>query len=107
MLSLAEAEAIRENLEIGLKAVLEGLDWGLTHSNKARAEAVIWQTIDDEDVAYLVGLMLNAGVRIPAASAAVRALAQISHQYKVGTILLPRFLESWRFYSRNGLGFWL
>lgn len=105
-LTVQEAEAIRANLEFGLRTILQAMDDAITHSNKAHAVSTIW-VMDDEDIAFLVQEMLAAGLRIPAAAVAVRALANSVNQLKVGAILLPRFVQTWNHYATNGIGVWM
>lgn len=90
----------------GLQQVEEGLDKALTASNKQRAEAQIWSIIDDDDNGFLVDLMIQAGMRVPAAAYAIRALANSAWQLRLGGILVPKFMATWQFYAEHGgMGF--
>lgn len=80
----------------------EGFDKAITLSNKRHAEAQIWSIINDDDNAFLVDLMVQAGMRVPAAAYAIRALANSAWQLRLGSILLPRFMETWQFYATMG-----
>ena len=83
-----------------------GLDKAITASNKQHAEPQIWSIINDDDNAFLVDLMVQAGMRVPAAAYAIRALANSAWQLRLGGILLPRFMETWHFYAEHGgMGF--
>jgi hypothetical protein len=56
----------------------------------------------DEDRVFLVELAMQAGMRVPVAAAAVRALANSAYQLRLGTILIPRFMDTWQFYAAHG-----
>lgn len=108
VISEGERATIRENLLFGLQQFEIGLDKAITASGKRHAEAEIWSLIDDDDNGFLVDLMLQAGMRVPAAAYAVRALANSAWQFRLGNILLPRFMDTWNHYAAQGglgLGF--
>lgn len=102
--TIAESEAaeIKENLIIGLEEFEKGLDGAITHTNKRGAEAFIWQTIDAKDNGFLADLMIQAGMRIPAAAAVVRALANSAWELRLAGIVGPRFMQTWEHYTTNG-----
>jgi hypothetical protein len=107
VLTPEETEGIRENLLIGLQTLEKNLDDIITHTNRQVAEAQIWGTIDDEDNAFLVDLMIQAGMRVPAAGQVVRYLANAAWQYRLGMMLVPRFVQTWNFYlDHGGIGRW-
>ncbi len=97
-----EAADLRENLIMGLESLWRGADELITATNKAGQEAFIWQTIDREDNEYLADGMLRIAKKVPAAAYAIRAMSNASAHLRTGTILLPRFIETWRFYSQMG-----
>lgn len=100
--SAAEAAGLRDNLISGLESVWKGMDELITFTNKLKADAYIWQLTPTADTEYIVDTMLTIAQRVPAAAAAVRALAQVSHQLRIGMILMPKFMHMWQFYATNG-----
>lgn len=74
----------------------------ITATNKRHTEAYIWQTIDDEDTAYLVDNLLRLGMRQKAVAAAVRGIARANVMLNVGAIMMPRFVQMVEFYASNG-----
>lgn len=100
----SEAEAIRENLLIGLVEFEKGLDGAITATSKGH-DAWIWQGIDEEDNKFLADLMVQAGMRIPAAAYVVRTLANSAWQFRLAGITGPRFMQTWNHYSQFGFGF--
>jgi hypothetical protein len=93
---------LRGNLTEGLKAFWVGTDQVISFTNKAKAEAYIWQDIDDDDTAFLAEGILRMAMRHKAAAAAVRGIAQSSYMLRTGAILLPRFIQTVQFYATNG-----
>lgn len=101
-ITASEASGIRDNLIEGLTAFFKGADDLISITNKEHKEAIIWQLVNDEDTAYLVDTMLLIARKVPAAAMAVRALAKVSHELRIGTILIPRFYATWQHYSSAG-----
>lgn len=85
-----------------LRTVWKQTDELITNTNKQKADAFIWQTIDDEDTTFLADCILGAGMRMPIAAYAVRKIAESWNYYRAGVILLPRFVSTWRFYAEHG-----
>lgn len=86
----------------GLREFEKGLDGIITATNANGVEAIIWQTIDDEDNSFLADLMVQAGMRIPIAAAVVRTLANSAWQFRLAGIAGPRFMQTWNHYTTNG-----
>ncbi len=101
-LDAKEVVALRDNLIEGLKAFWGGLDNVISYTNRKRTEAYIWQTIDDEDTAFLADAILNIARKNKAAAAAVRGIARASNSLRTGAILMPRFMQMVQFYADNG-----
>ncbi len=101
-MSADEATALRENFVEGLKAFWESADNVITFTNRKHSEAYIWQTIDEEDTGFLADVLLAMGLRNRAVAAAVRGIVQARASLRVGSILLPRFVQTVNFYAENG-----
>lgn len=89
---------------IGLVEFEKGADGVIGFTSKGH-EAWIWQGIDNEDNQFLADLMVQAGMRIPAAAYVVRMLANSAWQFKMAGIMGPRFLQTWHHYAMYGFGF--
>lgn len=101
-LASGEANSLREPLVDGFLRVWELTDETITHTNRARAEAQIWVTIDREDTGILVDALLSFGRANPVAAQAVRGIATLFVQLEIGMILVPRFWRTWNFYLQHG-----
>lgn len=97
-----ESKELRPRMVLVLQTVFRYMDFGITATNKAHAEAYIWQTIDPNDCETIAGLLVESGKRSPIMAVAVRKLS-LSYKYmQVGIITLPRFLQTYKFYMENG-----
>lgn len=101
-LSLDEATGAKPMMVNALKKFWQGTDDFISATNRQKAEAIIWQLIDDEDTEYLVDRLLGAGMVSRPVAAAVRGIARSYHLLNTGMILLPRFMASVQFYSQHG-----
>lgn len=101
-LDVDEASAIREDVIYGLEQLEAGVDEIISNTNKAREEAAIWSTIDREDNEFLADGLIHWALKDPAVAWAVRGIAHSSNLLRAGVILLPRFVESVRFYASHG-----
>jgi hypothetical protein len=105
-LDAKEANALRDNLIEGVTAFWQGCDNVITYTNRKHTEAYIWQTIDEEDTAFLVDAILNIATKNKVVAAAVRGIARTSRMLRAGAIMMPRFMQTVQFYADNG-GFYL
>lgn len=92
-----------------LKEVWRYADEALSLSNKAGKKVgtdtpPIWRSIDTEETYIIVDALIRAGMANPYIATAVRGVAQAYHQLEVGIILMPRFVETWKFYAEYGFG---
>jgi transcriptional regulator with XRE-family HTH domain len=101
-LSADEAKAIRQDLMDGLEAIERGTDTVISNTNKEKAPAVIWQSIDDEDNGFLADQLISMGMRYKPVAWAARGIAHSSRLLRAGMILFPRFWETVQFYADNG-----
>lgn len=101
-LTAQEAGEMRASLIEALRTVWKNADDLITRTNRQKAEAWIWQSIDDEDTAFLADGILAAGMRMPVAAYAVRKISESWGYYRAGVILLPRFVQSVQFYGAHG-----
>lgn len=101
-LTIDEAQGMRDGLILGFGFAYQGIDAGISWTNKAKKEAVIWTLMSDDDTEFIVDAILNAGMRVPAVAVAVRGMDTLMQQYRIGAILLPKFAQTWMFYASNG-----
>jgi hypothetical protein len=102
VLTASEIRGLRDGLIEALNVVWEYSDKGISTSNKNNTEAYIWQTMTDEETAYIADWFLARGQGNKVSAQFVRSIVEAHRQLKIGFILLPKFLETWRFYTSNG-----
>jgi hypothetical protein len=108
-LSALEAGAMRETLYRAMKEIWRYADEGLSLTNKAGVKVgqdvpAIWRSIDREETLIIVDAMLRAAMANPYVAVAVRGITDAYKQLEIGIILVPRFLDTWRFYAQFGFG---
>ncbi len=74
----------------------------MTRTNRMHTESQIWSSMDDADIALLADTLLSLGKRSSVAAGAVRATAQGYMTIRALMIIVPRLLDSARFYPANG-----
>lgn len=74
----------------------------ISNTNKNKAPARIWQTIDERQTSELVASLIGAGRQNPLVAATVRKLAETFNALQLGFILGPRFWRTYKFYLENG-----
>lgn len=104
-LSMKEAGELRYTMYKALREIWRYADEGISLSNKAQAEAHIWRKIDQEETYVIVDALIKAGMANPYVAQAVRGVSEAYHHLEVGLILVPRFIETWKFYVQHGIGF--
>jgi hypothetical protein len=98
----AEASSMLEPLTKGFMKFWEISDGIISNTNKNKAPARIWQTIDETQTRELVTSLLGAGRANPLVAATARKLAETFNALQVGFILGPRFWQTFQFYLKNG-----
>jgi hypothetical protein len=106
-LTKAEASSYQQMMVDGFLEFWKVADDVITHTNKAKQTAIIWQTIDAIATEKLVVVLLGAGQKHPLVAESIRHMAEAFKALQVGAILGPRFVATWRFYMENGIGLWL
>lgn len=109
VLTLLEAGSLRGTLVKALREVWRYADEGLSISNQAgvtvgRDVPPIWRSIDAEETGIIVDAMLKAAQKNPYVAVAVRGITEAYTQLEIGIILVPRFIETWKFYQQFGFG---
>lgn len=102
---MKEAGELRYTMYKALREIWRYADEGISLSNKAQAEAHIWRKIDQEETYVIVDALIKAGMANPYVAQAVRGVSEAYHHLEVGLILVPRFIETWKFYVQHGIGF--
>lgn len=102
MLSELEASDLKPTIRIVYVELFKTMDEGLTLTNRAQAEAMIWRTIDDEELDSLVDFTLENARHVPVVAGAVRATAEFWKRFGIAAIITPRIIESFQFYGANG-----
>lgn len=86
------------------------LDWGVTHSNKAKAESEIW-VFEDEEADKLADIYLKRARKIgwmAEVARQVQHLEDVGDASDVAAILGKRIIATGMFYPSNGgFGVWL
>lgn len=80
----------------------DSADEALTKTNRHKAEAEIWSTMDDSDIETLADTMLQLGKRSSIAAGAVRMTAQGYLNIRALFIIAPRLYETVKWYPEHG-----
>lgn len=102
-LSAKQAEEIRQPLIDAMADYFKYADELMSGTNASGVEAMIFQTIDDEEIGILVDAWLTRAQEDPAVANAVVQAVNLHYKFKVGLILLPRFYKAFQFYVDNGI----
>ncbi len=102
-LSAKEAEEIRQPLIDALADYFKYGDELMSGTSANGVQAMIWSSIDDEELGILIDAWL-ARARVDS-TAAYYAVAAVNNHYKlkIGLILAPRFYQTFKFYVDNGM----
>lgn len=105
-----EQEELRPQVAMFFQRVGIALDWGVTHSNKAKAESEIW-VFEDEEADKLADIYLKRARKIgwmAEVARQVQHLEDVGDASDVAAILGKRIIATGMFYPSNGgFGVWL
>ena len=101
-----EAKDMLPKLMKALETVFEYADTFITHTNRKTKEAKIWSSIDKEDLEILAEEMIDSAKRSKIVATATRKVVAAHRMLRVGLITLPRFIQTYKHYTKNG-GFML
>lgn len=101
-LTKKEADELRPHIVGALKVLFKGLDKGISLTNRDRAEAWIWQSIDDREVQVIADHLVSMGLESRLAATALRGMARTYRTWEIGVITLPRAVLSIQFYAEHG-----
>lgn len=103
-----QAAEIRDDLIASYKAYADYADWFVSNTNRARAEAIIWSTIQDDEFGILADFALDLAKANPVIAQAVVGMARTARLAKVGAIIGPRVgLTLGHYASNGGFGVWM
>lgn len=109
-LSVAEQEHYRPKMALFFQGVGGGLDWGLTHLNRAHAECEVWQFTDAEaDTLAVIYLKRAAHIGwLARVARQVEHIEDVNEVRQLGGIVGKRVAASGLFVASNGgLSWWL
>ena len=106
-LSDGEAQTLRPLLIEAFTGYTDYADDTLSRTNRKGAEAHIWSTMDDGEIATIVDTILSGGRKSAQIAFVAREMVRTYRLVKVGLILVPRFLATMQFYAENGLGLYV
>lgn len=101
-LSKSEASSYRGQLIEAIHGFSEAADGFISKTNRQRAVAEIWSTIDDKDAAILADALLSVAARSGQVAYVVRGGIRTWTIYKAGAITLPKALATLQFYAEHG-----
>lgn len=101
-LSKKEGDEILPKIKGLLEFIFRHADKGITISNRNRAEAHIWSSIDDEDIDIIATHLVEMGKASRIVATAVRRMTNSYRLLQIGLITLPKFIQTYQFYAANG-----
>lgn len=104
-----EVEQYRRPVSNLLSGLGGGLDWALTHANKAREPCTIWM-LSDWEADFLAGALLRRARHVGWLAKVARqseSLVDAGDLRRVGFILGKRVGASGMFLQANGVGPWI
>ncbi|MCF8567002.1 hypothetical protein LLE49_19975 [Alicyclobacillus tolerans] len=85
-----------------LQTFYRSLDQFTTATNRKKEVAVIWSTIDDEDLEFIAQYLLEGGMKNKVMATTVRGVARANKHLRMGIIHLPRFYLNIKHFMDNG-----
>lgn len=101
-LTKKEGDEILPKIKGLLEFIFRHADKGISISNKNRAEAHIWSTIDEEDIDIIATHLVEMGKASRIVATAVRRMTNSYRLLQIGLITLPKFIQTYQFYAANG-----
>jgi hypothetical protein len=101
-LTKKEGDEILPKIKGLLEFIFRHADKGITISNRNRAEAHIWSSIDDEDIDIIATHLVEMGKASRIVATAVRRMTNSYRLLQIGLITLPKFIQTYQFYAANG-----
>lgn len=101
-LSNKEGEEVLPKIRALLEFVFRHMDKGISVSNRNKAEARIWSSIDDEDIDIIASHLVEMGKASKIVATAVRRMTNSYRLLQIGLITLPKFIQTYQFYAANG-----
>lgn len=101
-LTKKEGDEILPKIKGLLEFIFRHADKGITISNRNRAEAHIWSSIDDEDIEIIATHLVEMGKASRIVATAVRRMTNSYRLLQIGLITLPKFIQTYQFYAANG-----
>ncbi|MGZ6376182.1 MAG: hypothetical protein ACXWPI_15870 [Ktedonobacterales bacterium] len=102
VLSDREAKASREKLIDSYLLYADIADDTISNTNRRRATAEIWSTMDREEAGVLADIAIERGMESPIVAQAVRGIIRTSKYARAGLIVGPRLRDTFMFYLKNG-----
>lgn len=100
-----ESKEMIERMKSVIRTANRGIDSMLTATNKQKQKAIIWATMDNEEISVIATHIVEMGMASHVVAQAVRRITQTHRLLEIGVITLPRFVSTYRFYLENGLMF--
>lgn len=101
-LTQIEQKDLLPEMEKTLKTVFKGSDKFIEWTNKDKAEAFIWQTVDDKEIRTLAEHLIEFGAKNKIVAEAVRRVTAAQRMLEIGLITGPRFWLTWNHYQEHG-----
>jgi hypothetical protein len=101
-LSNKEGEEVLPKIRALLEFIFRHMDKGISISNRNKAEAHVWSTIDNEDIDIIAGHLVEMGKASKIVATAVRRMTNSYRLLQIGLITLPKFIQTYQFYAANG-----
>lgn len=101
-LSNKEGEEMQPKIRALLEFIFRHMDKGISISNRNKAEAHVWRSIDDEDLDIIASHLVEMGKASKVVATAVRRMTNSYRLLQIGLITLPKFIQTYQFYAANG-----
>lgn len=101
-LSEKETKDLRPKMITIVQTIFHYMDIAIGATNRQHVDAYIWQTIDPGDCEVIADLVLEGGKKSRIVATSVRRLSMSYRMLQVGIITLPRFIQTFQHYQKNG-----
>ena len=101
-LTQKEANELLPKMKDIIKAFGKYMDQGITQTNRERAEAKIWRTLDAEEIDVIATHLVEMAQGSKLVATAVRRVTNGWRLLQLGLITGPRFWQTVAFYREHG-----
>lgn len=104
MLTKKEANDLKPRLIESLKFIFRYTDKtiGFTTKKTEAKDVFIWGSIDDEEIEIIATVLVENGQKSKVFSTGVRQITRNHQKMKMGIILAPRLMFTFKHYMENG-----